>query len=51
MRAFSSSPGNELFDGGIGFALGLHLEGENWDRKKFGILTANFFSHPNDFLL
>ena len=47
---FLNTPGNGLFAGGIIFALGLHLEGENRDLKKESDLTAFFFMQKYDFL-
>ena len=43
-------PGNELFAGGIIFALGLHLGGEKCDLKKVSDLTAFFFMQKYEFL-
>ena len=50
MRGSLNSPGNERFAGGIIFALGLHLGGENRDLKKVSDLTAFFFMQKYEFL-
>ena len=44
LRAFSNSPGNGLFEGGIHFDLGCHLGVEKCILKFAVILTANFFT-------
>ena len=49
LRAFSNSPGNGLFEGGIHFDLGCHLGVEKCILKFVVILTANFLGIQTTF--